>query len=82
MFKKDYAYKDGIYVYPSKDKTLEKIQEFYRDDPFPNYEHDDDRSQIQQRGDSNSYTYEFKKFIGYGKKIIEIGSGLVSYQII
>ena len=54
MFKKDYAYKDGIYVYPSKDKTLEKIQEFYRDDPFPNY----DMMMIDHnsaRGDSNSY---------------------------
>jgi SAM-dependent methyltransferase len=75
MLKKDYTYKDGIYVYPSNDQTLDKIQDFYRDDPFPNYEHDDDRSRIQQRGDSNSYTYELKKFIGYGKKIIEIGSG-------
>jgi hypothetical protein len=43
MFKKDYIYKDGIYVYPSNDETLDKIQDFYRDDPFPNYEHDDDR---------------------------------------
>ena len=75
MFKKDYAYKDGIYVYPTNDKTLDKIQNFYQDDPFPNYEHDDDRSRILQRGDSNSYTLNLKKFIGYGKKIIEIGSG-------
>ena len=65
MFKKDYIYKDGIYVYPSNDETLDKIQDFYRDDPFPNYEHDDDRSRIQQRGDSNSYTYELKKFIDF-----------------
>ena len=75
MFKKEYNFKDGIYVYPFSDKTVDKIQNFYRDDPFPNYEFNDDRTTIQKRGDLNSYTHELKKFIGYGKKIIEIGAG-------
>ena len=70
MFKKEYNFKDGIYVYPFSDKTVDKIQNFYRDDPFPNYEFNDDRTTIQKRGDLNSYTHELKKFIGYGKKII------------
>ena len=75
MFKKGYTFKDGIYIYPFSDKIVNKIKNFYKDDPFPNYEFNDDRTTIQKRGDSNAYTYELKKFIGYGKKIIEIGSG-------
>jgi 2-polyprenyl-3-methyl-5-hydroxy-6-metoxy-1,4-benzoquinol methylase len=75
MFKEGYIFKDGIFVYPFNDKTVEEVKNFYEDDPFPNYEFDDDRISIQRRGDKNSYTYELKKFIGYGKKIIEIGSG-------
>ena len=75
MFKKGYTFKDGIYIYPFNDKTVDKIQNFYQDDPFPNYEFNDDRRTIQQKGDANSYTYELKKFIGHGKKIIEIGAG-------
>ena len=75
MLKKGYHYENGIYVYSFNDKTVEKIKDFYRDDPFPNYESNDDKATIKKRGDSNKYTYELKKFIGYGKKIIEIGAG-------
>ena len=57
MFKKGYIFKDGIYVYPFGDKTVNKIQNFYKDDPFPNYEFNDDRTTIQKRGDANAYTY-------------------------
>ena len=75
MLKNGYHYENGIYVYSFHDKTVEKIKDFYRDDPFPNYESNDDKATIKKRGDSNKYTYELKKFIGYGKKIIEIGAG-------
>lgn len=75
MFKNGYHYENGIYVYSFNDKIVEKIKNFYRDDPFPNYEIDDDKATIKRRGDNNRYTNELKKFIGYGKKIIEIGAG-------
>ena len=65
MLKKGYHYENGIYVYSFNDKTVEKIKDFYRDDPFPNYESNDDKATIKKRGDSNKYTYELKKFIGY-----------------
>ena len=75
MLKNGYHYENGIYVYSFNDITVEKIKDFYRDDPFPNYELNDDKATIKKRGDSNKYTYELKKFIGYGKKIVEIGAG-------
>ena len=75
MFKKGYIYKDGIYVYSFNDTIVKKIKDFYQNDPFPNYEFYDDRASIQKRGDNNIYASELKKFIGYGKNIIEIGAG-------
>jgi len=75
MLKNGYIIKEGICIYPFNDKTVEKIKNFYHNNPFPNYETGDDRISIQRKGDRNLYTCELKKFIGYGKKIIEIGSG-------
>ena len=75
MLKKGYQYEDGIYIYTFADKTVKKIKDFYQDDPFPNYEINDDKAILQKRGDSNTYTRELKNYIGYGKKIIEIGAG-------
>ena len=58
MLKNGYQYVNGIYVYSFSDKTVQKIKDFYQDDPFPNYELNDDKATIKKRGDSNKYTYE------------------------
>ena len=43
--------------------------------PFPNYENDDDKSSINQKGDNNYLAKQFKNFIGFNKDILEVGCG-------
>ena len=66
---------NNINVFSFKDLTAAKVKNFYKDDPFPNYEISDDKASIVLKGDKNLYTKNLKKFIGHGKKILEIGAG-------
>ena len=76
MFAKNtYIIKGGIKVFSSSDKTVEKIINFYSQDPFPGYELTDDRLNILKKGDENPFTFNLKKHIGNNKKILEVGSG-------
>ena len=76
MFKKNYANKqNNIFVFDYSDSTAKKVKNFYKDDPFPNYELSDNRGTIISKGDQNLYTFNLKKFIGHNKKILEVGSG-------
>jgi len=76
MFKKKFFKKiDDIYVFDYKDEVTQKVKNFYKDDPFPNYEISDNKSTILSKGDKNFYTKNLKNFIGYNKKVLEIGAG-------
>ncbi len=76
MFKNNnYTVKDGIKVFNSLDKVTGTVISFYKDDPFPNYEISDNKFTILDKGDKNLFTSNLKKFIGYNKKILEVGSG-------
>ena len=69
MFAKNtYIIKGGIKVFSSSDKTVEKIINFYSQDPFPGYELTDDRLNILKKGDENPFTFNLKKHIGNNKK--------------
>ena len=58
----------------SDDKVIE-VSEFYKKNPFPNYKIDDDKVSILEKGNKNILAREFKKFVGYNKKVLEIGCG-------
>ena len=75
MFNQEPKIIDNINVFNFKDLTAAKVKSFYKDDPFPNYELSDDKASIVLKGDNNNYTKNLKKFIGHGKKILEIGAG-------
>tara|TARA_B110001452_G_C15213164_1_gene420756 strand:- start:123 stop:1052 length:930 start_codon:yes stop_codon:yes gene_type:complete len=76
MFKNNtYSVKDGIKIFNTLDFTTGKVISFYKDDPFPNYELSDDKSTILEKGNKNLFTSSLKKFIGYNKKILEVGAG-------
>ena len=49
--------------------------DFYNYAPFPNYEDNDDKSSINQKGDNNYLAKQFKNFIGFNKDILEVGCG-------
>jgi hypothetical protein len=75
MFNHEPKIIDNIHVFNFTDITAAKVKGFYKDDPFPNYELSDDKASIVLKGDKNIYTKNLKKFIGHGKKILEIGAG-------
>jgi 2-polyprenyl-3-methyl-5-hydroxy-6-metoxy-1,4-benzoquinol methylase len=75
MFNSEPKIIDSINVFNFTDLTAVKVKSFYKDDPFPNYELTDDKASIVFKGDNNLYTRNLKKFIGHGKKILEIGAG-------
>ena len=74
-FKKNYKIKEGIIDFDISDQVTSKVGKFYEEDPFPNYRLEDNKQTILKIGDQNTLLKEFKKFIGYNKSIIEIGSG-------
>ena len=76
MLKKDnYSIQDGIKIFNSSDFTTNEVISFYKDDPFPNYEISDNKISILEKGNKNLFTSKLKKFIGYNKKILEVGAG-------
>ena len=76
MFKNNnYTVKEGIKIFNSLNATTKKVISFYKDDPFPNYELSDNKQTILEKGNKNTFTSNLKKFIGYNKKILEVGSG-------
>ena len=66
---------DGIYQFELKDSIVKTVSKFYTSNPFPNYKKDDDKASINQRGESNILASQFKKFVGYNKRILEVGCG-------
>ena len=76
MFKKQsFEFNDEIYNFGLKDIVVSKVRDFYKDDPFPNYQINDNKYTIQKAGDKNHYTKYLKNFLGYGKSFIEVGAG-------
>lgn len=74
-FIKKYSYREGVKDFNISDSVTSKVGRFYEEDPFPNYKLEDNKQTILKIGDQNTLLKEFKKFIGYNKSLIEIGSG-------
>mgnify|MGYP001244998261 FL=1 len=67
--------KNGILSFDISDEKTKKVTEFYDEKPFPNYKDDDNKHTILNKGDKNFLAYQFKKFIGYKKNVLEVGCG-------
>ena len=72
---KRFTKKEDILDFDIQDSTTLKVKEFYEQFPFPNYKSNDNKQSILERGNKNPFAKELKKFIGYNKSFIEIGSG-------
>ena len=57
------------------DDVAKKVASFYTTKPFPNYKIDDDKISISERGNKNYLASQFKKYVGYEKKVLEVGCG-------
>ena len=63
------------------DKTTKNVVKFYDVEPFPNYSPRDNKASILNKGEKNYLAKEFKKFVGFNKKILEVGSGTAQLSI-
>jgi ubiquinone/menaquinone biosynthesis C-methylase UbiE len=75
FLKKKFIDLEGIFSYEVNDTETKKVTEFYKETPFPNYKDNDDRQSILKKGEKNFLASQFKKSIGYKKKVLEVGCG-------
>jgi len=71
----DIHFKEGIYELNIKNSITQKVGKFYAENPFPDYKIDDTKHTIQKIGDNNLLMKELKKFVGFNKSLLEVGSG-------
>lgn len=75
FLKKECTSEDEILSFEIKDTSTNKVTNFYKESPFPNYKDTDNKSTILEKGNKNTLAVQFKKFIGYKKKVLEVGCG-------
>jgi len=75
FLKKKHENIDGILSFEIKDIETNKVTNFYKEAPFPNYKEKDDRQTILEKGNNNFLANQFKKFIGHQKNVLEVGCG-------
>lgn len=75
FLKKSFINKNGIVSFEIKDIKTKEVSEFYNNNPFPNYKEGDNKQTILDKGDKNFLANQFKNFIGYKKKVLEVGCG-------
>ena len=75
FLKKESSSQDEILSFEINDSSTNKVTNFYKESPFPNYKDTDNKSTILAKGDKNILAAQFKKFIGYKKSVLEVGCG-------
>lgn len=75
FLKKKFIFENGIISFKIEDPETQKVTNFYKSNPFPNYKSSDDKNSILQKGDKNILAKQFKSYIGYQKKVLEMGCG-------
>mgnify|MGYP001220793699 FL=1 len=81
FLKKNFKYNDGILINEVNEPTAKKVSSFYSHKPFPNYKKSDDKVSINEKGNKNILTKQFKKFIGFNKKVLEVGCGTGQFSM-
>jgi ubiquinone/menaquinone biosynthesis C-methylase UbiE len=71
---------DIIQVGDKRD-TAKLVEEFYTNNPFPNYNDFETIFDLRTKVEGNEFTTNLKKFIGLGKRVIEVGSGTSQLSI-
>ena len=85
MFKKNIEVKkldhENIIQVGAKSETTKLVEDFYTKNPFPNYDDLETIHDLIHKVEVNEFTSNLKKFCGFGKKIIEVGSGTSQLSI-
>ena len=64
-----------------KRDTAKLVEEFYTDNPFPNYDNLETIFDLRKKVERNEFTTNLKRLIGLGKRVIEVGSGTSQLSI-
>jgi SAM-dependent methyltransferase len=70
-----HAENNRFFTVGEKDEITNLVAEFYSKNPFPNYQDFENIVDLTDKLEENDFLRNFKKNIGLGKKIIEVGSG-------
>ena len=73
--------KDEIIQVGDKRDTAKLVEDFYTDNPFPNYDNLETIFDLRNKVEGNEFTVSFKRLIGLGKRVIEVGSGTSQLSI-
>jgi len=80
-FKIEELSEGNIFRVGLKAQSAKLIERFYEEMPFPNFDGFETIDDIHAKLRENQFTSSFKKSIGWGKKIIEVGSGTSQLSI-
>jgi|APSaa5957512535_1039671.scaffolds.fasta_scaffold41262_2 ubiquinone/menaquinone biosynthesis C-methylase UbiE len=72
---------ENIIQVGDKRETAKLVENFYTNNPFPNYDNLETIFDLRNKIESNSFTRNLKNGLGLGKKIIEVGSGTSQLSI-
>jgi len=80
VFKKSIQEGD-IIKFNITDGFTKKITNFYKIEPFPQYSESDNLNTILKKGNENDFAFRLKKYIGFNKKILEVGAGTCQLSV-
>ena len=75
FLKKKFEKSENIFSYKIEDKITKNVTSFYNIKPFPNYDDNDNKATILNKGNKNYLAKKFKDFVGFKKKVLEVGCG-------
>tara|TARA_B100000989_G_scaffold298724_1_gene289444 strand:+ start:2501 stop:3406 length:906 start_codon:yes stop_codon:yes gene_type:complete len=75
FLKKKFEKRENIFSYKIEDKITKNVTNFYNIKPFPNYDVNDNKATILNKGNKNYLAKKFKDFVGFKKKVLEVGCG-------
>ncbi len=85
-------FKDSIKIYGFDDRKILRVSDlgqdakdidnFYSVAPFPNYDQKDTIKSLEEKLMKSDFLAGLKSEIGYGKRIIEVGSGTSQMSIV
>ena len=75
FLKKKFEKSENIFSYKIEDKITKNVTSFYNIKPFPNYDDHDNKATILNKGNKNYLAKKFKDFVGFKKKVLEVGCG-------
>lgn len=67
--------KNNLIIIPLKEECTQNIAEFYKTDPFPNYNEYESINDLEEKLNHNLFFKELKNNVGFNKNILEIGCG-------